>query len=58
MTKLLASEVIKWMKQWEECSICDYMVKEKYCFYDNFNNIICKDCASGESDLNADKRKD
>ena len=42
----LAKELTKWLKQWEECSVCNHMVIE--CYWDNDNNIICKDCASEE----------
>ena len=38
--------LIKWINEWEECSVCNHMIREPYC--DSNGNMRCKDCASEE----------
>ena len=46
----LGKELIKWLKEWEECSDCNHMVRNPY--WDNNNNIICTDCMEVRDEIN------
>jgi|LULG01.1.fsa_nt_gb hypothetical protein len=50
-------ELIKWINEWKECSVCNYMVREFYSIEPKhntwkFKEVMCKTCASEE--LNKD----